>query len=148
MKRLNSAVFLSACLVLLLAGAASAQQRTIKVYNWSDYIDESVLSDFTQATGIKVVYDVYDSNDILETKLPVPFIKIRDLVKKFDGIVAVDDVWLDIYRGEFFSLLGPSGCGKTTLLRMLAGFEEPTAGTIEIEAWTWRRCPLTGGQST
>ena len=69
MKRLNSAVFLSACLVLLLAGAASAQQRTIKVYNWSDYIDESVLSDFTKATGVKVVYDVYDSNDILETKL-------------------------------------------------------------------------------
>jgi putrescine transport system ATP-binding protein len=63
----------------------------------------------------------------------VPFIKIRDIVKKFDGFVAVDDVWLDIYRGEFFSLLGPSGCGKTTLLRMLAGFEEPTSGTIEID---------------
>jgi len=63
----------------------------------------------------------------------VPFIKIRDVVKKFDSFVAVDDVWLDIYRGEFFSLLGPSGCGKTTLLRMLAGFEEPTAGTIEID---------------
>src|SRR5512132_1339611 len=65
MKRLSSALFLSACLALLLAGAASAQQRTIKVYNWSDYIDESVLSDFTKATGVKVVYDVYDSNDIL-----------------------------------------------------------------------------------
>ena len=63
----------------------------------------------------------------------VPFIKIRDVVKKFDGVTAVDDVCLDIYRGEFFSLLGPSGCGKTTLLRMLAGFEEPTAGTIEID---------------
>ncbi len=78
----------------------------------------------------------------LELRLPsepwknpaaVPFIKIRNLVKKFDGFVAVDDVWLDIYKGEFFSLLGPSGCGKTTLLRMLAGFEEPTAGTIEID---------------
>ena len=63
----------------------------------------------------------------------IPFIKIRDVVKKFDGFVAVDNVWLDIYKGEFFSLLGPSGCGKTTLLRMLAGFEEPTAGTIEID---------------
>ena len=62
-----------------------------------------------------------------------PFIKIRDVVKKFDNFVAVDDVWLDIYRGEFFALLGPSGCGKTTLLRMLAGFEEPTSGTIIID---------------
>jgi len=62
-----------------------------------------------------------------------PFIKIRDVVKKFDGTTAVDDVWLDIYRGEFFSLLGPSGCGKTTLLRMLAGFEEPTSGSITID---------------
>ena len=62
-----------------------------------------------------------------------PFIKIRDVTKKFGSFVAVDDVWLDIYKGEFFSLLGPSGCGKTTLLRMLAGFEEPTAGTIEID---------------
>ena len=69
MKRLSSTLPLFVCLVLLLMGGASAQQRTIKVYNWSDYIDESVLSDFTKATGIKVVYDVYDSNDILETKL-------------------------------------------------------------------------------
>ncbi len=63
----------------------------------------------------------------------VPFIKIRDVVKRFDNFLAVDDVWLDIYRGEFFALLGPSGCGKTTLLRMLAGFEEPTSGTIIID---------------
>ena len=63
----------------------------------------------------------------------VPLIKIRDVVKKFDNFTAVDDVWLDIYPGEFFSLLGPSGCGKTTLLRMLAGFELPTSGTIEID---------------
>jgi putrescine transport system ATP-binding protein len=63
----------------------------------------------------------------------VPFIKIRDVVKTFGNVVAVDDIWLDIYKGEFFSLLGPSGCGKTTLLRMLAGFEPPTSGTIEID---------------
>ncbi|NJO55580.1 MAG: ABC transporter ATP-binding protein [Rhodospirillales bacterium] len=62
-----------------------------------------------------------------------PFIKIRDVVKRYGNVVAVDDVWLDIYRGEFFSLLGPSGCGKTTLLRLLAGFETPSAGTIEID---------------
>ena len=45
----------------------------------------------------------------------VPFIKIRDVVKKFNDVVAVDDVWLDIYRGEFFSLLGPSGCRPTVV---------------------------------
>ena len=63
----------------------------------------------------------------------VPFIRIRDVVKTFGSVVAVDDIWLDIYKGEFFSLLGPSGCGKTTLLRLLAGFETPTSGTIEID---------------
>ena len=63
----------------------------------------------------------------------VPLIRFRDVSKRYDGVIAVDDVWLDIYKGEFFALLGPSGCGKTTLLRMLAGFETPTAGTIEID---------------
>ena len=63
----------------------------------------------------------------------VPLIRIRDVIKKFDNFVALDDVWIDIYRSEFFSLLGPSGCGKTTLLRLLAGFEKPTSGTIEID---------------
>ena len=71
----------------------------------------------------------------------VPLIRIRDVVKRFDGVAAVDDVWLDIYRGEFFSLLGPSGCGKTTLLRMLAGFETPTSGSIEIDGVDMARVP-------
>lgn len=70
-----------------------------------------------------------------------PLIRIRDVVKKYDGFIAVDDVWLDIYPGEFFALLGPSGCGKTTLLRMLAGFETPTAGTIEIDGADMARVP-------
>jgi putrescine transport system ATP-binding protein len=56
-----------------------------------------------------------------------------DLVKEFDGARAVDHVSLDIFGGEFFALLGPSGCGKTTLLRMLAGFETPTSGRIELQ---------------
>ena len=56
-----------------------------------------------------------------------------DVTKRFGDVYAVDDVSLDIYRGEFFALLGPSGCGKTTLLRMLAGFETPTAGAIPID---------------
>ena len=56
----------------MLAGSAmlaSAQERVVNVYNWSDYIDNSILEEFTKETGIKVVYDVFDSNEILETKL-------------------------------------------------------------------------------
>jgi len=62
-----------------------------------------------------------------------PYIRIDHVTKKFGDFVAVNDVSLNIYRGELFSLLGGSGCGKTTLLRMLAGFEEPTAGKIYID---------------
>src|SRR6202008_3487195 len=54
------------------------------------------------------------------------------VTKRFDDVVAVDDVSLEIERGKFFALLGPSGCGKTTTLRMLGGFEEPTSGAIEL----------------
>lgn len=54
---------------LALASAAQAQEQVVKVYNWSDYIDETILADFTKETGIRVIYDVYDSNDVLETKL-------------------------------------------------------------------------------
>jgi putrescine transport system ATP-binding protein len=61
------------------------------------------------------------------------FISLRGISKHFGDFVAVDNVDLDIGRGELFSILGGSGCGKTTLLRMMAGFEEPTAGTIEID---------------
>lgn len=56
-------------LLALLVQPLAAKDKVVRVYNWSDYIDESVLTDFTKETGIKVVYDVYDSNDILETKL-------------------------------------------------------------------------------
>jgi putrescine transport system ATP-binding protein len=62
-----------------------------------------------------------------------PHLRLVDLVKEFDGARAVDHVSLDIFGGEFFALLGPSGCGKTTLLRMLAGFETPTSGRIELQ---------------
>ena len=63
-----------------------------------------------------------------------PFIAIRGVSKRFGAFVAVEGVDLEIYRGELFSLLGGSGCGKTTLLRMLAGFETPSAGRITIDA--------------
>ncbi|MBM3558102.1 MAG: polyamine ABC transporter substrate-binding protein [Alphaproteobacteria bacterium] len=54
---------------LLLAVASHAQERVVNVYNWTDYIDETVLAEFTAKTGIKVRYDTFDSNDVLETKL-------------------------------------------------------------------------------
>ncbi len=62
-----------------------------------------------------------------------PMIAITDVVKKFGTFTALHGITADIAEGEFFSLLGPSGCGKTTLLRMLAGFEPPTGGTIRID---------------
>ncbi len=61
------------------------------------------------------------------------FIRIRGISKHFGDFAAVDNVDLTIEKGELFSILGGSGCGKTTLLRMLAGFETPTSGTIEID---------------
>ncbi|NKD54550.1 MULTISPECIES: ABC transporter ATP-binding protein [unclassified Haematospirillum] len=60
-------------------------------------------------------------------------IRIENVTKRFGDFVAVSDVSLTIYQGELFSLLGGSGCGKTTLLRMLAGFETPSAGRILID---------------
>jgi putrescine transport system ATP-binding protein len=62
-----------------------------------------------------------------------PYVRIIGVTKKFGATIAVDDVSLDIYRGELFALLGGSGSGKTTLLRMLAGFERPDAGRILLD---------------
>jgi putrescine transport system ATP-binding protein len=62
-----------------------------------------------------------------------PYVRIERVTKKFGDFVAVDDVSLGIHKKEIFCLLGASGCGKTTLLRMLAGFERPTAGRIYID---------------
>ena len=54
---------------IALMGQAGAQERVVNVYNWNDYVDPAVLDEFTKATGIKVVYDLYDNNEIIETKL-------------------------------------------------------------------------------
>ena len=62
-----------------------------------------------------------------------PFIRIDNVTKKFGDFTAVNNVSLDIFKGELFALLGGSGCGKTTLLRMLAGFESPTEGRVFID---------------
>jgi putative spermidine/putrescine transport system ATP-binding protein len=61
-----------------------------------------------------------------------PFLSIRQIRKSFGTTTVVEDFNLDVGRGEFVSFLGPSGCGKTTVLRMVAGFETPSAGTIAI----------------
>jgi len=63
-----------------------------------------------------------------------PILRVEGLSKRFGPFTAVDRLSLDIYQGEFFALLGPSGCGKTTLLRLIAGFEQPSAGRILLEA--------------
>jgi spermidine/putrescine transport system ATP-binding protein len=57
-------------------------------------------------------------------------VRLEQVVKRFDGTVAVDGISMEIPRGAFFAMLGPSGCGKTTTLRMIGGFEEPTEGRI------------------
>jgi spermidine/putrescine transport system ATP-binding protein len=59
-------------------------------------------------------------------------VRLERVTKRFHDVVAVDDLTLDIEHGEFFSMLGPSGCGKTTTLRMIAGFEEASSGTIYL----------------
>lgn len=69
------------------------------------------------------------------------FIRLREVSKHFGKFVAVDKVSLEIGKGELFSILGGSGCGKTTLLRMLAGFETPTNGSIEIDGVDITRLP-------
>ena len=59
-------------------------------------------------------------------------VRLEGVVKRFDDVVAVDGISLEIPAGSFFALLGPSGCGKTTTLRMIGGFEEPDEGVIEL----------------
>ena len=61
-----------------------------------------------------------------------PLIQFKNVTKRFGDFTAIDDLDLNIYTKEFYALLGPSGCGKTTLMRMLAGFETPTTGTITL----------------
>src|SRR6185312_11838060 len=62
-----------------------------------------------------------------------PLVRFEAVSKRFGNFVAVERLSLDIFEREFFALLGPSGCGKTTLLRMLAGFEQPSEGRILLD---------------
>src|SRR5258708_21613513 len=68
-------------------------------------------------------------------------IRVRGLRKNYGPVVAIDGVDLDIMRGEFFTLLGPSGAGKTSLARLIAGFEHPDGGTIELGGREISRVP-------
>ena len=63
---------------------------------------------------------------------PAHALEMVGVTKRFDDVVAVDNATFSVNEGEFFSLLGPSGCGKTTTLRIVAGFEEPTAGELYL----------------
>jgi putrescine transport system ATP-binding protein len=62
-----------------------------------------------------------------------PLLSIRHVSKRYGTVIALDDVSIDIARGEFFALLGPSGCGKTTLMRSVAGFEAPDSGQLLLD---------------
>jgi iron(III) transport system ATP-binding protein len=70
-----------------------------------------------------------------------PFLRIRNLTKRFGVFTALQDVSLDVYRGEFICFLGPSGCGKTTLLRAIAGLDPQDEGSIEIAGRDVSRLP-------
>jgi len=72
---------------------------------------------------------------------PRPHLRIEHITRRFGDFTAVDDVTLDVHRGEIFCLLGGSGSGKTTLLRMLAGFETPTAGSILLDGRDMSKVP-------
>jgi len=81
------------------------------------------------------------------TNDPSKFLQIRNVTKDFSGYKAVNDVTLDVAKGEIFALLGSSGCGKSTLLRMLARFETPTSGQIllngqDLEGMPAYECPM------
>jgi putative spermidine/putrescine transport system ATP-binding protein len=71
-------------------------------------------------------------DDAATQSAATPDVRLVDLARRFADVVAVDAVCLDIARGEFFTMLGPSGSGKTTTLRLIAGFEQPDAGRVEL----------------
>jgi spermidine/putrescine transport system ATP-binding protein len=104
------------------------------------------LSD-TTLTGGKGLQDRRTREHPPEARGPSPdtgrgvAVELSAVTKRFGEFVAVEDLSLDIYEGEFFSLLGPSGCGKTTTLRMIAGFEEPTEGGIAVGGDPMRGVP-------
>ena len=72
----------------------------------------------------------------------MPSVELSNVYKDYGSTRAVDGVSLEVQQGEFLTLLGPSGCGKTTTLRMIGGFEYPTAGTIAIDGEIMGQAPV------
>ena len=81
-------------------------------------------------------------DDVATESRERPAIRIKGLSKRFGSFTAVDNVTIDIARGEFFMIVGPSGCGKTTLLRILAGLEAPTDGSIDVSVEAGSQRPV------
>src|SRR5213083_2937300 len=75
------------------------------------------------------------------TAASTPAVRLESVTKRFGAVTAVDDLDLEIHDGEFFAMLGPSGSGKTTVLRMIAGFEEPTTGAVYLDGVDVTRQP-------
>jgi len=78
------------------------------------------------------VHGAAEEEERLSERVGTPAVSLRDLRKSFGAVEAVAGVDLDIADGEFFAVLGPSGSGKTTILRIVAGFEQPTAGSVRL----------------
>jgi spermidine/putrescine transport system ATP-binding protein len=81
----------------------------------------------------KTAASLSGANEQTSAKSDVPAVELLSVTKRFSEVTAVDDMTLRIANGTFYSLLGPSGCGKTTTLRMIAGFEQPSAGEIMLD---------------
>jgi spermidine/putrescine transport system ATP-binding protein len=77
----------------------------------------------------------------MSTDVNTPTVRLEGVVKRFNQMVAVDHLDLQVSRGEFFSMLGPSGCGKTTTLRMIAGFEQPDEGSLFLNGQSVENTP-------
>ncbi len=96
----------------------------------------------TQLEDVDVHPEVFDVHpEVFDVHLEVFDVHMVDIVKRFDKLIAVDNVTLGVRPGEFFSFLGPSGSGKTTCLRMIAGFEQPTEGHIFLDGRDATRTP-------
>ena len=80
-----------------------------------------------------VEVETFEAGSLAAGKGTVPALRLKAVRKSYGTVVAVAGVDLAVERGEFFTLLGPSGSGKTSLLRLIAGFEQPDAGSVELD---------------